>query len=194
MLEFKPLINVFNDMRPLTEKEVLALTNRAELIQFKRREMVLTSTQVCNYLYFVISGCLKHYLIDFQGKEHTLEFAIENDWIFNVKSFYEETISESSIKAVEPTTVVRIKREDMYFLFEEFPNFDRNFRILAENRLVDIQDHLFKSLSLSAEQKYIDFINRHKKLAERLPDSQIAMYLGVSAEFLSKVKKKLLYK
>jgi CRP-like cAMP-binding protein len=173
----------FND----TEKADLAgkLVERS----IKRRQFILQEGDVCKHFTFVAAGCFRKFHIDSKGSEHNLQFAAENDWIMDIASFYSEKPSIVYIEAIEPSVVLQISRPDLIDLFRHNPKFDRNFRVVMENKYVELENRMLEAISSTAEQRYRSFLNQHPKLSLRLPNTQIASYLGITPEFLSKIRK-----
>jgi CRP-like cAMP-binding protein len=134
------------------------------------------------------------YVIDQAGKEHNLQFAIENDWITDLDSFYSEKPSEVYIEAIEPSVILQIKHDDLLNLYIHYHKFDRNFRIIIEQKYISLQNRVLQNISAPAEERYQYFLKNNLALANRLPNTQIASYLGITPEFLSKLRKDLVHK
>jgi len=162
-----------------------------QLRNYKRRGLLLQEGDVCKTYSFVIAGCFKLYAVDGNGVEHNLQFAVENDWIADFKSFYAQKASQLYIEAIEASTVLQVGHDDLLWLYTNFPKFDRNFRIVIERRYIELQDRVLHNISVTAEERYRLFEKEYPELIQRLPGTQIASYLGITSEFLSKVKKKL---
>jgi len=128
------------------------------------------------------------YGIDEKGTEHNLRFAVENDWIADLGSFYSEKPSKLFIEAIEPSTILQIEKQDLLYLFTNVPKFDRNFRVIVEEKFIELQNRLLQSFSSNAHQRYLDFLEQYRELALRLPNTQIASYLGITPEFLSRIR------
>lgn len=129
-------------------------------------------------------------MVDEKGKEHNLQFAIENWWIGDIGSFYSEKPSKLYIEAMENSIVLQIRKEDQLRLFVEHPKFNRIFRVFTENALVSFQNRVLQNISSTAEERYLDFLDRYPQLFNRISNVQIASYLGVTPEFLSTIRKK----
>jgi len=150
--------------------------------------MILQEGFICKHYTFVEKGCFKMYGIDEKGYEHNIRFAAENDWITDLGSFYSEKPSRLFIEAIEPSLILQIEKPDLLFLFVNINKFDRNFRVILEEKFIELQNRLLQNFSLSAHQRYLDFLEQYPKLAVRLPNTQIASYLGITPEFLSKIR------
>jgi len=84
---------------------------------------------------------------------------------------------------------LQIEKQDLLYLFVNSPKFDRNFRVIVEEKFIELQTRLSPNFSSNAEQRYLDFLEPYTELTSRLPNTQIASYLGVTPEFLSKIRK-----
>jgi CRP-like cAMP-binding protein len=129
--------------------------------------------------------------VDGKGTEHNIQFAAENDWISDIGSFYSEKPSKLYIEAIEPSLVLQIEKADLLFLYTNFSRINRNFRVIIENKFVELQNRVLQNISSTAEDRYTTFLEQYPDLSNRLPSTQIASYLGVTPEFLSKVRKGL---
>jgi len=160
---------------------------------FKRKEIILKEGEICRYSYFVTQGCLRSYRIDANGLEHVLNFAPKNWWMADMYSLISQKPGSIYIQALEPSEILALSKTAQQQLYTEIPAFERFFRIITENSLVAFQQRLMGNLSLSAEARYQNFCQRYPELIEQLPAKQIASYIGVTPEFLSKMKHKLLF-
>jgi len=188
------LISNFNNYFPLNGRECDELTQRFTERKIKRRQFSLQQGDVCRHFSFVVHGCLKMYAIDKKGKEHNIQFAAENDWVADMSSFYAEMPSQLYIEAVEPTTLLQVKHADLLHLYTNYHKFDHNFRVIIEQKYIELQNRVLQAISSTAEERYACFLKQYPDLANRLPNTQIASYLGVTPEFLSTIRKSLAYK
>lgn len=186
-----PLIEYFNRLLPLNEEEKAVVGTVFNERRVKRRQFILQEGDVCKLNTFVIEGCFRMFLVEESGKEHNLQFAIENWWIGDIGSFHAEEPSKLNIEALENSVILQIKKEDQLKLFVDYPKFNRIFRVLAENAVVGLQRRVLQNISSTAEERYLDFLERHPQLFNRISNVQIASYLGVTPEFLSTIRKKL---
>lgn len=183
------LIAYFNSYLPLDEKEAEELGNRTRVRKVKRRQFILQEGDVCRHYSFVVEGCFKMYGVDKRGSEHNIQFAAENDWISDIGSFHSEKPSSLFIEALEPASILQIEKRDLIYFYINHPKFDRIFRVITENNLVELQNRVLQNISSTAESRYLTFIDQYPELSLRLPNTQIASYLGITPEFLSKIRK-----
>ena len=185
------LIEHFESFLPLDEEEKKLAEARASLRKVKRRQMILQEGFVCKHYALVVEGCFRMYGVDNKGTEHNIQFAAENDWIADIGSFHSGKPSQLFIEAIEPSVIVQIEKEDLYFLYINIPKLDRIFKVIIENKYVELQNRVLQNISSTAQQRYLNFLEQYPTLSRRLPNVQIASYLGITPEFLSKIRKDL---
>ena len=157
----------------------------------KKHQFFLNEGDVCKYLGFVSSGCLREYTIDSNGGEHIIQFAIEDWWIADLNSFLSGLPSTHNIDALEDSQVLLLEKSRREQLLDECSKMDRFFRILLEANYVTTHQRVADSLSLSAEQQYLKFTKTYPKLLERIPQNQIAAYLGITPQSLSRIRREI---
>ncbi len=184
----------FDNYIPLNEEEREDLSKRVVERKIKRRQFILQEEDICKHYTFVAEGCFKKFQVDQKGTEHNLQFIAENDWIMEIDSFYNEKPSRVFIEAIEPSVIFQITKPDLIELFMSNPKFNRNFRVIIENRFVELENRVLQAISSTAEERYLTFLNQYPKLSQRLPNTQIASYLGITPEFLSKIRKEIAQK
>ena len=186
----EPLIDYFGRMLPLNEKEKELVRERFRHRLYRKRQFALQEGDRCLQFNFVVRGCMRMYKIDDQGNTHTLQFAPEDHWIMDLGSFYDMKPSELNIDALEDTVVLQISRDDLIVLYTQAPKFDRIFRVLIENSFVRLQQRLLQNISSTAEDRFNSFLEIYPQLVNRLSQVQIASFLGISPEFLSRLRNK----
>lgn len=190
-MHIEALIRYFDDYLTLSTEEKQAVRRSFFEKRVKRRQFILQAGDVSKFNTFVVEGCFRMYMCDSKGKEHNLQFAIENWWIGDIASFYSEEPSSLYIEAMENSIVLQITKEDQLRLFVEHPKFNRIFRIFTENALVSYQKRVLQNISSTAEERYIDFISHYPAFLNRISNVQIASFLGITPEFLSAIRKKV---
>jgi CRP-like cAMP-binding protein len=185
------LIEYFQGYIPLNAEETKLVESKITLRNIKRKQMILQEGFVCKHYSFVVQGCFKMYAVDDKGNEHNLQFAAENDWIADLGSFHSQKPSKLFIEAIEPSLILQIEQQDLYFLYINIPKLDRIFKVIIENKFIELQNRVLQNISSTGQQRYLNFLEQYPKLALRLPNTQIASYLGITPEFLSKIRKEL---
>jgi CRP/FNR family transcriptional regulator, anaerobic regulatory protein len=178
----------------LTQEEQLLFLSKIETKHFKAKTLLLSAGEISKYTYFVNSGILRSFTINDNIIEHVLHFACEGWWIGDMYSYISEKPGNLFIDVLEDAEVILISKENQNQLYLEIPKLERFFRILAENSLVTHQERLMDNLSLSAEERFEKFCKKYPTLIQKVPQKQIASYIGVTPEFFSKMKSRLLKK
>jgi len=154
----------------------------------RRRQFILAAGEICKHYNFVVEGCFKMYKVDEAAKEHNIMFAVENQWITDIGSFHAEQSSQLYIEAVEPAEVIQITKPDLLFFYANHLKFNRTFRVIVEDQFVELQNRLLQTISTTAEERYTKFVQDYPHLINRLSSIQIASYIGITPEFLSRIK------
>jgi CRP-like cAMP-binding protein len=178
----------------LTSQEQELLLSKTETRHYKPKTIVLHAGEISRYSYFVNSGLLRNFNINDNIVEHVLSFACEGWWIGDMYSLLSQKPGHLFIEVLEDSEVVLLSKENQEQLYHEIPKLERFFRILTENSLVANQERLMDNLSLSAEERFDKFCKRYPTLVQRVPQKQIASYIGVTPEFFSKMKSRMLRK
>ena len=172
----------------LSEEEEALVLSKLRPVRLKRKEHLLKQGQVARDLAFVIGGCLRAYALDDNGFEHILQFAPAGWWISDMLSVISRRDSLLNVDAIKPSEVLLLSREDQLTLFDEVPKLERYFRVLTENGLVSSRMRLIENLSLTARQRYQRFCQTYPNLINEIPQKYIASFIGVTPEFLSKIR------
>lgn len=187
------LDNISKHVSLTTEEERIFLS-KTETFQVKSKTLLLYSGEVSQHTYFVNSGILRSFTINDNIIEHVLHFACEGWWIGDMYSYISEKPGNLFIEVLEDAEVVSISKENHQILYQEIPKLERFFRILAENSLVAHQERLMDNLSLTAEERFEKMCKKYPSLIQRVPQKHLASYIGVTPEFFSKMKARLLKK
>lgn len=188
------LIENINKITPLTKEEEKLLLSKIEVKKFPAKTILLNPGEICNFSYFINKGLVRSFSVNDNIVEHILHFACEGWWIGDMYSLISRKPGNLFLEVLEDCEVILLSRENQLELFELIPKMERFFRILTENSLVAHQERLMDNLSLSAEERYEKFISKYGSLQQRIPQKQIASYIGVTPEFFSKMKAKILKK
>lgn len=175
---------------PLDAEEQAFVSSLLQVKQLKRKQVLYQEGDIHKYQVFVTAGCLRSYSIDHNGFEHILQFAPPGWWIGDMRSFTTQTPGVLHIDAVDKSEILLIAKADVERLYRQLPPFERFFRILAENSIATYQHRMIDSLSLSAMERYDNFCRTYPSLIQCLPQKQVAAYIGVTPEFLSKMLNK----
>lgn len=187
MQSITPLIDYFQKIVPLTENEQKWVSEYFKPRLYRKRQYILQQGDVCKYFNFVVRGCLRMYNVDENGNIHILQFASENWWINDNDSFHSNLPSELNIDALEDTMVLQINLQDLAYLYKKSRKFNLIFRVLFEKAYATLQQRLLQNISSTAQSRYLSFIEKYPHLLNRLPQTPIVAYLGITPEFLSRM-------
>jgi CRP-like cAMP-binding protein len=152
--------------------------------------LVLKEGQLCKHISFVHSGALRAYYVDKEGRESTIMFAIADWWITDMFCFINRQPAMLNIEAIEPSSIFQLNKDDLDRLYDKVPKFERFFRIIMQNAYIREQLRVIQNLSLSAEERYGNFLSKYPQVARQVTQKQIASYLGITPEFLSAIRAK----
>lgn len=185
------LIGYFSSRIILDDYAVDLIKKLYEPKIIKKKEYLFQQGQLCKSEAFVIDGSAKVFYSDEKGNEHILYFAFKDWWIGDIASFNFGEQATMSAQALEDLHVLTINFESKEELFSKVPQMERMFRIITQRTLTVLQKRFFLAMSGSARDRYLQLIERHPKIEQLVPQYQIASYLGILPESLSRMKKQL---
>jgi len=191
-MQLNLLVNNIAQHITLSEENRNKIASSFRIKYVKKRELLLQEGDVAKEVAFVLSGCLRSYSVDDNGFEHILQFAPTGWWITDMYSFISQKKAYLNVEVINDGTVALLSRKDQLNLFDEVPALERYFRIITENALVSSRQRLIDNLSLHARQRYEIFCHTYPSLINDIPQKLIASYIGVTPEFLSKMRSDLL--
>jgi len=162
--------------------------------KIKKKSYLLKQGDICRTENFIVKGCFRVYGIDENGIEHIVMFGIENWWVSDLCSFLTQAPADYFIEALEDSEILQITKENLEKLYQTVPKFERFFRIILQNAFVAQQNRIRQNLSSSAEERYLDFIEKYPQVEQRVSQKQVAAYLGITPVFLSMLRRKLVKK
>ncbi|MBL0048677.1 MAG: Crp/Fnr family transcriptional regulator [Bacteroidetes bacterium] len=176
----------------LETKEIDLLLSLLKERRIRKRQYLLQEGDVCKYTAFVNKGCLRSYCVGKNGVEHIFQFAPEGWWTGDIQSFNSQMPSTMNIDALEDSEIFLVSKADMDLFYEKVPKYERFSRIILENAFIAHQERIMQSICFTAAERYDYFCKKYPFLVQRLPQTQIASYLGLTPEFLSKLRRQLL--
>ena len=182
----------FSKLIELTDEEFDYFSSLAKFRKLRKKQYLVQAGDICRYESFVIKGCLRAYSVDEKGQEHVVQFAAEEWWIADMNSFLTETAAIYNVDALEDCELLQLDKPSLEKLYIHVPKFERFFRIKVQNAFTGLQQRITASMSETAEQRYLAFIRQYPHLEQRIPQHQIASYIGITPEFLSRLRKNFL--
>jgi len=149
----------------ISDEKLEKYCNAFTLQEVKKKEFLLKEGSICTYEGFVTKGCFKVFHTDRNADEQILYFGIENWWISDIDSFINNIPSKLNIQALEDSEILIIKKADKEKLYSEMPEIERLMRLKFQMSIIALQRNI-----------------------------QIAAYLGVTPESLSRVRRKIVGK
>jgi CRP-like cAMP-binding protein len=178
----------------LTPEEEVLFTSILKKRTLRKKQYLLQAGDVSRHECFVNKGCLRTYHVDDNGQEHIVQFAIEEWWTGDMFSFITGQPSLYHIDALEDCELLLIEKQQWEKMFVDIPKLERFFRMLLQNAFISMQRRIAENMSLSAEERYTNFLQRYPQFEQRLPQRQIASFLGIKPESLSRIRKQMMEK
>lgn len=183
-----PLVKHISSLVNLTEEEATFLLSKTTERTYRKGQYIVQKGDVCTSTNFIIKGAVKKFYVDKTGKEHVVMLGIENWWASDLSSFITQQPADFDIECLEPTTIIRFSVNNYEQLVTGIPQMEKYFRKTVEQAYVATQNRLIQTWSLSAKERYVNFCQKYPEHTKRFPQYLIASYLGMSKEFLSKIR------
>lgn len=180
-------------MTTLSEEESKAITESMVIKTFKKGSLLLEEGQQSIDTYFILDGCIREYIVS-DGEEKTTNFFTEEQWVISLSNFSTENLVEHNLVCVEDTTVSIGNEQQAQEMFKRFPRFETLSRVIVEADFAEQKKLLTSYLTDSPEQRYLKLLKTRPDLFQRIPQYQLASYIGVKPESLSRIRKRVLLK
>ena len=185
------LFNYISEKIPLDSKAKNFLSSISKEIFLKKNTILIEPNKNIDKTYFVINGCVRSFFYDIHGREHTLQFAINNFWISDYIALYNKELTTLTIETIHDTKLIEFNISDVHKVCDNFPEFAKMQRNLLEKHVANLGKRIINLLQLSAEERYDVFKKNHPELATYLFDYHIASYLGITQQSLSRIRSNL---
>jgi len=187
---YDPLFDYINRYSKQTlsasEKELLA--SAWEPKRLRKKQYFLEEGKICLHTGFILKGATRQYSVDESGIEHILQFALENWWVVDRDSYLNHTPAKYYIDAWEDTDLLILPRTKLDLILT-IPAVNAMFWHMSQNNHIASQKRLDDAISLSAVKRYENFQQQYPEIIQRFPLHQIASYLGIAKETLSRIRK-----
>jgi len=184
------ILDIFSQFGNLSDQEILLIENAYSRAEFKNKQMLLYEGDVCQHIYFIVSGLVRKGIIDKDGNDITTNFRREGEFITNYESFLRGTTSKYFIEALEDTVTLRVDRFSLNELYEKTQIGNIVGRKISENLFIETYSRLTAFYQSSAEERYVEFIETNGSLLNRVAQGHLATYLGIKPQSLSRIKNK----
>lgn len=155
----------------------------------EKGEFILHTNSAKKEHIFVTQGCLRSFYLSDNGKENTIQFATKNWWIADYMTLYTDATAVLSIESLMPSKVLLINKQDIEDIYSDYPAFNVFQRKKFESHTAALQKRILNLLARSAAERYEVFIREYADFERLIPNYQIASYLGITAESLSRIRK-----
>ena len=160
-------------------------------LQIKRKELLFEEGKIQNAIAFITRGLIREYFIDKDGNENTVWFFKENQFVTDYSAFLQDIPSKNTFTCLEPTEVILIPRKVILSSYNTYPSFERFGRLIAEQVLIQLQDRIDDFHFLSAEERYLKYIEKYPDLFQRISLTHLSSFLGIQRPSLSRIRKNL---
>lgn len=187
---FQNLKKYCQNLIPFSENELDIIDDYFKVKTLKKKEFLLQNENICDFVAFVNSGSIRHFHIK-NGDEKTCDISFENNWVTDFQSFIYETPAIMNLQAMEETTVYFIKKQNLYDLYKQYPNYESFGRLMAENVAQRATEIAMSLSSEKPEERFQNLLIKQPDLFQRIPQKYIANFLGISPESISRIQKRI---
>jgi len=161
----------------------------SKLKSFKKGDVLINDGQNVDKTFFVVSGCLRAYVFDNNGKEHTLQFAVKDHWISDYIAIFNDEKSNQVIECVSDSSVIELSLNDgIDNICSRFPEIESLHRKNLERHIVSLQKRILNQLQLSSTERYNLFQTQYPEIDKYALNYHIASYLGITQQSLSRIR------
>jgi CRP-like cAMP-binding protein len=189
---YDPLLQSISRYVPLSPEDEALICSQVTARRVRKGQFLVHEGAVSRSTIFINKGSIRTYFIDLDGNEHIIQLGIEGWWIGDLQSYTTRQPAKLNVVAMEDSEVLEIEYERHQYLYEHSRACERYFRILMQQALVAFQQRMLQNLCMTAEERYRQFVDQYAMFALRIPQKYVASYLGMTPEFLSKVKRRVM--
>ena len=188
---YDKLIHYFEQRTQLSDADKDLIRASYKPKKLKKKEFLFRQGEICKYEGFVATGSFRLFYTDDKGLEHVLYFAFENWWVGDMASFYEHEPSALNVQALQDSELLVIDETLKDLLYEKVPSLEKVFRQMTQKHLTVLQKRFLVTVSANAEARFNELLERCPTIEQMVPQHQIASYLGILPESLSRMKKQI---
>ncbi len=190
MNESQPLIDHIQKRVILNEDEVQAFLSYFKYLKIRKRQFIIQPGFVAHHKNYILKGAFRAYVVDDNGQDHTIQVSIEDWWISDYNSYVYQKPATMFVEALEPSIILQLDYKDEALLKHQNHKFETFFRIMAERSVAHMQRRIITNLTMNAEDRYKEYEALHPDIVQRMPQYALASYLGMTTEYLSRLRNK----
>ena len=190
MDQFDGLLGNIRRYVTFREEEAEQLIDILTVKKIRKRQFLDQPGFVSRYRNYVVDGAFRSYYVDEEGKEHTVQIAVDDWFVSDFYSYITQTPATLFVEALEDSTILQMEYDKIESLCKEIHALSEYFRVSTEKAFAFSRNRALSNISKSAEDRYTEFLDRYPNIIDRVPQYIVASYLGMSAEFLSKIRKR----
>ncbi len=188
---YEVFLKMLREKVTITEDEAAIIQSQLTPKKIRRKQYLLQEGDPCRFIAVVERGALRSYTVDEKGVEHIVQFAIEGWTIADLYSFLTGEPATYNIDALEDSELILISKASYEELLQKVPGFETWIRLQITGAYIAMQQRLTSIISLSLEERYVNFTNTYPEIVQRVPQHMIASFMGLTPETLSRVRRKI---
>jgi CRP-like cAMP-binding protein len=174
----------------LTDEEAQIFAAAFREVKIKKRQYIVQPNFIAKHRHYVVEGAFRAYVVADDGQDHTINFAVDDWWITDYNSYIFQQPATMFVVALEDSTILQLSFEREQELKQLNHKFETFFRIVAERGLASQQRRITSNLTQTATERYESFVSKYPQIVQRVPQYALASYLGMTTEFLSRIRNK----
>ncbi len=184
------IISYIEKFVKLSDEEKEIFSSSFKEVKIKKRQYIVQPDFVAKNRHYILKGAFRAYVVADEGVDHTITFAIEDWWITDYNSYIFQEPATMFVVALEDSVILQLSYEKEQELKQLNHKFETFFRIVAERGLAFQQRRIISNLTQTAEERYENFVSKYPLIVQRVPQYALASYLGMTTEFLSRIRNK----
>lgn len=190
MPDYAPLLENIRRYVDLSKVEADELTSIITTTRIKRRQFIIQPGFICHSRTYIVNGAFRVFYLDDDGKEHTVSIGIEDWFVTDFWSYINQEPATNYAEALEDSMIFQMQYKDIESLCKKIHPLSEYFRLTTEKAFAYSRRRVISNISMTAEQRYDIYAAKYPQIVHRVPQYVLASYLGMSPEFLSKIRKR----
>jgi len=191
MKEFNQILNNIKKYVELNDEDEKQFVSIIRETRVRKRQFIVQPGYICSHQTYVVKGAFRSYFVNKEGLDNTIQFAIDDWFISDFNSYITQTPASLFIEALEDSLIHQIEYDQVENLCSANQKFEHFFRIVAQKSFAFAQRRVLSNLNKTAEERYLEFQTMYPSIVQRVPQYTLASYLGMTPEFLSKIRKNI---